>query len=203
MLPASQSREQGGTMSVELKVHDLQEDMEGTQSFESVQAAKAWLVDRPKFVQVFGIASADISKEVNNELRACMRALDDDERKLKEEIAAKVDEAARQRAKANREEEHEHHRAEMAAADPNRLMNVSYRHKTALVATDVADLREITPEMTEAVMAWINERNTWVERRGQVVGVANIKVWPGPLPEGHSERVVEGDFVPFSKDDDD
>lgn len=185
-------------MNVELKVHDLQEDMKGTQSFESVQAAKTWLVDRPKFIEVLGVASKDLSKEVSKELRGCLRALDDEERARKEELIAKEDEAARLRKKANLEEEAEYHRAELAAADPNRPMNLSYRHGEELVATDVADKREISPEVRQAVTEWINERNTWIERRSQVVGVANLKVWPGPLPEGQDERVIEGNFVPVA-----
>ena len=46
-------------------------------------------------------------------------------------------------------------------------------------------------------MEWIKERNTWVESRGQVIGIAKIQVWPGPLPEGQDERVVVGTFVPI------
>ena len=185
-------------MTIELKVKDLQEDLVGTQTFESLEAAKAWLEDRPKFIEVFGVATRDISKEVDRELRACMRPLDDEERQRKTELAEQEDEAARQRAKARIKEDAEYHRAQMAAADPNRPLNLSYRHGTELVPTDVADLREISAEVKEAVMEWINERNTWVERRSQVVGVANLKVWPGPLPEGQEDRVIEGSFVPVS-----
>lgn len=186
-------------MNIELRVHDLENDLKGTKNFESVAEAKHWLVDRPKFIEVTGVNnSRDLSKELNSELRACMRGLDDEERQRKEELIAQEDAARKARAKANLEEEAEYHRAQMAAADPNRPMNLSYRHGEELVATDVADAREISAEVREAVMAWIAERNTWVERRSQVVGVANVKVWPGPLPEGQSERVIEGNFVPVA-----
>jgi hypothetical protein len=186
-------------MNVELRVHDLQNDLKGTKNFETVEAAKHWLVDRPKFVEVTGVNnSRDLSKELNRELRSCMRGLDDEEQQLKQELHAKEDEAARARAKANIEEEAEYHRAQMAAADPNRPMNLSYRHGEELVPSDVADTREISAEVREAVMAWVAERNTWVERRSQVVGVANVKVWPGPIPEGQDERVIEGSFVPVA-----
>ncbi|MCA8924288.1 MAG: hypothetical protein KDD82_20935 [Planctomycetes bacterium] len=185
-------------MNVELTVHDLRTDVEGTQSFASVEAAKAWLAERPKFIQVFGVATRELSQEVGSELRACMRALDDEERQLKDRLAAKADEAARQRAKVKRAEEAEHHRAELAAADPNRPLDLSYRYDSELTPTDVADAREITPEARQAVLEWIEERNTWVESRSQIVGMANVKVWPGPLPEGETERVIEGNFVPVS-----
>lgn len=186
-------------MNIELRVHDLEHDIQGTKGFPSVEAAKHWLVDRPQFIEVTGVNnSRDLSKELNAELRACMRGLDDEERQRKEALNAAKDEAARQRAKANLEEEAEYHRAQLAAADPNRPLNVSYRHGEELALTDVADAREISSEAREAVMEWITERNSWVERRGQVVGVANVKVWPGPLPEGESERVIEGNFIPVS-----
>jgi len=184
-------------MNVELNVHDLQNDLEGTQTFESVQAAKAWLVDRPKFIQVCGVADREVAQQVGSVLRACMRPLDDEERQLKDQLNAKADEAARQRAKANREEEAEWHRQQMAAADPNRPIEISYHYDADLRPTDVADTREITPEARQAVLEWIEERNSWVKSRSQIVGVANVKVWPGPVPDGE-ERVVEGTFVPVS-----
>lgn len=190
-------------MNFDLNVRDLQKDLEGTQTFESVDAAKAWLEDRPKFIQVLGVASLHISKEVGKELRACMRPLDEDERQLKEQLATNAEEAARQRAKAMLQAEAERHRVEMASADPNRPMDVSYRYDTEMSLIDVADAREITPEARQAIMAWVNERNTWVKSRSQVVGVANVKVWPGPIPEGKGERVIMGDFVPVANSDED
>jgi hypothetical protein len=188
-------------MKLDLNVRDLQQDLEGTQTFESVEAAKAWLEDRPKFIQVLGIASRHISKEVGEELRACRRDLDEDERQLKEQLATNAEEAARQHAKATREAEAEQHRVDMASADPNRPMDVSYRHDAEMSLTDVADTREITSEARQAVLAWVNERNTWVKSRGQIVGAANVRVWPGPMPEGKDERVVRGDFVPVANSD--
>lgn len=203
MLPASRKQKRRGTMNIDLNVFDLQKDLAGTLTLESVDAAKAWLEDRPKFIQVLGVASRDLSKELDNELRACMRALDEDEKRLKAQSAKKAEEAARERAEAMRKEGAEQHRVEMAAADPSRPMEVSYRFNAELSLADVADLREITPEARQATLEWVKERNTWIERRGQVVGSANVKVWPGAIPEGESERVVMGTFVPVIRSEDD
>jgi len=45
-------------------------------------------------------------------------------------------------------------------------------------------------------MAWISGRNDWVAGRGQIVGEATVKVFPGKLPAGQDERVKEGRFFP-------
>jgi hypothetical protein len=186
-------------MNVDLKVHDLQKGEQGTLTFESVEAAKTWLKARPQFTEVLGVAS-QITKDVSDELKACMRALDEDEKRRLQELEQAAAEEARQRAEAKRAEaqaEAERHRAEMANADPNRPMEVRYCVDEAMSLVDAADPREITPEAREAVTEWVKERNTWVESRGQVVGIAKVQVWPGPLPEGQEERVVHGNFVPI------
>ncbi len=191
-------------MKFDLNVRDLLKDQAGTQTFESVEAAKAWLEDRPNFVQVLGVASRHISKEVGDELKACMRALDDEEMQLLQQLGKKAEEAEeaeRQRAAAMRLEEAERHRVEMASADPNRPMDVDYRFNAKMSLADVADAREITSEAREAVLEWVKERNTWVERRGQVVGSAKVSVWPGPIPAGAGDRVVTGTFVPVTASD--
>ncbi len=193
-------------MNFDLRVRDLQKNLEGTQTFGSVDTAKAWLKDRPQFIEVLGVASSHISKDVGDELKACMRALDEEEKQLMQELAKSAEEARRQRAEAMREAslaEAERHRAEMAAADPNRPMDVHYRFDVEMSLVDVADAREITPEAREAVMEWIKERNTWVESRGQVVGAAKVRVWPGPIPEGEDARVLMGNFVPVTGSDED
>ena len=44
-----------------------------------------------------------------------------------------------------------------------------------------------------SVLAWIAERDTWVEERGERVAAASVAVWPGPIPGGNaSDRIPPG-----------
>ncbi len=42
------------------------------------------------------------------------------------------------------------------------------------------------------------ERQEWVKSRGQIVGEATVTVWPAEMPEGTTERVQSGTFVPVT-----
>ena len=48
------------------------------------------------------------------------------------------------------------------------------------------------------MLAWVAERNEWVEGRGQVVGEAKVTVWPGTLPKPGADRVQGGSFIPVT-----
>jgi hypothetical protein len=41
----------------------------------------------------------------------------------------------------------------------------------------------------------VAERNEWVAGRGQIVGEANLSVYPAKVPDG-DERVKQGKFFP-------
>ena len=86
----------------------------------------------------------------------------------------------------------------MKNADPKRAMEVRYRYDGSIAPVDPADTRPITDEMRAAIMAWVAERNEWVESRNQVVGEAKMTVWPGELPKKGADRVQSGSFVPVS-----
>lgn len=189
-------------MKLDLQVRDLQKGDRSLKTFESVEEAKAWLAERPKFTEVLGVASHQVPREVSNELRDCCRPLDQEEKLLVDQLDKALEDLARERAEQRRKkelEEAQRHRAEMADADPNRPMEVRYCFNAEMALTDPADTREITDVAREAVMAWVAERNEWVESRNQVVGDAKVQVWPGPIPEGKGDkRIVMGTFIPVT-----
>ena len=61
-----------------------------------------------------------------------------------------------------------------------------------------------TVVLDEEQLAWIAERDTWVEGRGQRVAAASVSVWPGPVPGGsEAERIPPGGtFVTGSRTSD-
>lgn len=186
---------------LELRLCDLKTGDRSVKSFDDEAATLSWLKDRPRFTDVLGVATEDIDKETNARLRAAMRPLDDDELAaekaleqayVKARLEREASEAAETSAQAKAHEE------AMATADPNRLMEVRWRYDGELGLVDKADKREVTPEAKEAILAWVRERDTWVESRGQVVGEARVHVYPGALPDGVSERVEGGSFVPVT-----
>jgi flagellar biosynthesis GTPase FlhF len=188
-------------MKLDLQLRDLKSGNRSPKTFESVDEARKWLVERPKYTEVLGIASHHVPAEVSNELRAAMRPLDAEEKLLEGQLAAAEDEAAEKRAAERRQRElaeAEKHRAELKDADPNRPMDLRYLYNKGVALVEQDDTRVISDEVKEAVAAWINERNEWVASRGQVVGDARIQVWPGPLPAGKTERVITGSFIPVT-----
>jgi hypothetical protein len=183
-----------------LRLRDLRTGDGSTETFGDEAAAVAWLRDRPRFIEVRGVATLDVPSEVNARLRAALRPLDPEEIEKEKELDAQLDAAARARNEEQQQKEKaasEAHRAAMATADPHRVMEVHFRYDKPLELTDAADKREITPEAREAVMAWVRERDEWVKDRGQVVGDAKVSVLPGPVPSG-AERVKGGSFIPVT-----
>ncbi len=188
-------------MKLDLQIRDLNSGERSPKAFDSVDAAKAWLSDRPKFTEVLGIASHHVPPEVSHELKQCSRALDEEEKLLVRELDAAAEAAMRKRVEARMKKEvaeADKQRTEMKDADPNRPLDVHYTFSTGLKSGNAMDSREITDAVREVTMAWIAERNTWVEGRNQVVGDAKLQVYPGPLPEGVTERIVSGSFIPVS-----
>jgi flagellar motility protein MotE (MotC chaperone) len=188
-------------MKLDLQVRDLKTGERAPKSFESVEEAKKWLADRPKYAEVLGVASHHIPPEVNDELRAAMRPLDAEEKILEQQLAATERADIEKRAEERRKKEQaeaDKHRADMKNADPNRPLEIRYVYNRGVQAVDPEDTRAISDEVKAAIKAWVDERNEWVESRNQVVGDARITVWPGPIPAGKTERIITGSFVPVT-----
>lgn len=187
-------------MKLDLRVRDLKTGSTENRPFGSLEEAKVWLRDRPRFTEVLGIASHHVPPEVSAELKELNRPLDDEEKKQVEALDARVAEAQRlQREEQERAQRAaaEAQREELANADPNRPLELRYTFRGDITVTTAGDDRAITEAAREAVMAWVAERNEWVESRGQVVGDANLRVYPGPVPEG-AQRIVSGTFIPVT-----
>jgi hypothetical protein len=188
-------------MKLDLQVRDLQTGVRGVRTFVSIDEAAAWLRDRPRWVEVLGVASHHVSYETSLQLKGAMRPLDEDERECVRDLEEAADEAARRKAleRQKREQEEARRHAEaLATADPNRAMVVHYSYTGTIRNGEPGDPREVTEAAREAVIAWVAERNEWVAGRGQVVGEASVQLWPGPLPDDESGRIIAGTFIPVS-----
>jgi hypothetical protein len=186
-------------MKVDLRVRNLKTTEDGSVSFEDEVLARAWLSSRPRFVEVLGVASYGLPDELIKSLRASTRELDADEKAAQRALDQANEAALRKRAEEKREKEvaeAKAHRESMKTADPDRAMEIHWTYDGGMKLSDAADPRPITEDARAAVMAWIAERNEWVRGRGQIVGEANVSVWPGKLPDGVSERVRQGSFFP-------
>lgn len=188
-------------MKVMLRLRDLTTGDPGVSEHADVEAAMAWLRERPRMTEVLGVVFEGLSREDNDRMRGAMRPLDDEERACMQALDER-EAAAKERAQAERRREAE--RDEQAAveaaktADPNRPMEVRFRYDTPeLGNTDPRDTRPIPPALEEAVRAWVAERNEWVEGRGQMVGEAKVTGYPNDVPKG-KERIVHGSFVPVT-----
>jgi hypothetical protein len=185
---------------IDLRLRDLNTGDASIQSFATEQAACAWLRARPRFVEVLGVASASIAQDIDARLRAALRPLDADEKAREEELDAAVTQRRheRQGEEQKRAEASElAHKEAIRTADPDREMEVHYTYNGELAPTDPADTRPISLEVKADVLAWVDERNEWVESRNQVVGDAKVTVWPRTIPKGQ-DRVQRGTFIPVS-----
>ena len=185
---------------LDLRVRDLNSGVSSLVSFDSEEAATAWLVARPKFIEVLGVATLGLDNDANNRLKGSLRPLDPEEKVLERRLEAAIDAVTREREeeKMRREREaSEAHRVALRGADPNRLMEVHWTFNSEMTLVDLADERKIPDEAREAVVAWVRERDEWVKDRNQVVGDAKVMVWPGPVPKGE-ERVKRGTFIPVT-----
>jgi hypothetical protein len=179
-----------------LRLRDLESGELLVGEFDDRAAALAWLRARPRGIEVIGVASSGLGEDDEQELRAALRPLDDDERAkahaldearieaLREQIAS---EQARFEAAVAAE------RAAMTNADPDRPMTIAFDEHDGLALADPTDSREIPEVVRKAVLAWVAERNDWVHGRRQHVARAIVTVWPGPIPGGdESERCHPG-----------
>jgi hypothetical protein len=189
-------------MAIKLRIRNLKTQEVGVVEFEAEPGAALWLKDRPRYVEVIGVAGQTaLPMDVQDRLRAIMRPLDEDERLVARELelAAEKRDLERQTEARRRElEDAQKHAETMRTGDPNRLMEIHWHFANGMKLSDPVDPRAITDEARQAVMAWIAERNEWVAGRGQCVGECTVKVWPGAMPAGAEERVKEGRFFPVS-----
>lgn len=171
---------------IEFNIRHLKTGEVVSAEFPDLEAAEAWLVERPAFMRVLRLVTT-VAPKTEARLREVMRPLDDEERALmlEAEEAAQEDRAA-EIARLQAIEDN-------APKDPNRIMTVRWAPDTGLTMSDASDDREIPNAARTAVLAWIAERDTWVEGRGQRVAAASVSVWPGPVPGGNeSERIPPG-----------
>jgi hypothetical protein len=192
-------------VAFKLRIRNLQTRESGVVAFETEPDAALWLKDRPRFVEVLGVAGQTaIPMDLQERLRAILRPLDEDERLAVRELELVIEKEDLERQTEARKRDIEaaqKHAEAMRTGDPERLMEIHWRFDKGMNLTDPVDPRSITDAAREAVLAWIAERNEWVAGRGQCVGECTVKVWPGKMPAGAEERVKEGRFFPVSAEE--
>ena len=179
---------------IEFNIRDLKTGEVVCAEFPDLAAAEAWLIERPAFTQVLRLVTP-LEPDTEARLRDAMRALDEDERAVM--IEAEQAAAAERMAEIARLQSVK----DNTPKDPNRPMTLHWDLAHGLTAVDPSDEREITSVARAAALAWIAERDTWVEERGERVAAANISVWPGPIPGGNEDdRIPPGSkFVTGSR----
>jgi len=183
-----------------LRVRDLRTGIFDDTELPSLEAAREWLIARPRFEQVLGVPTEGIPNEVNQELKKICRPLDAEEQAASD----KLDEAEKvKRAKKIQEQEQERAKeraaqaVELKNADPKRQMKVRWTYDGGI--ENAADDRDVPEVVKEAVLAWVRERDEWVEGRGQIVGDATVMAWPFDIPKGEERISYGGTFIPVTK----
>lgn len=187
-------------MRVMLRIRDLRTAIVDDREFGSIDEARTWLRERPRFDEVLGVPTEGIPVDVSQALKTICRPLDDEERAAADRLDAAA-EAERERRRAERDREKEEAAREIAeemrTADPARRMKVRWSYDGGF--ENVGDDRAVPDVAREAVLAWVRERDEWVEGRGQIVGEATVEVWPGDVPAGEPRIARGGTFFPVSK----
>jgi hypothetical protein len=182
---------------LDLRIRDLNTAELLHAPFEDEVEAARWLIDRPPFIEVLGVATHGLPREVYAMLKGVARPLNDEERAISERLdAAEREEMARADEASRRQDEEEiaAYREAQKTADPNRPMTLCWSIAEGVTHDDPYDPREITAEARDAVMAWVRERDEWVRDRGQRVGEALVTAWPGPVPAGDDRVLAGGQF---------
>lgn len=178
---------------IELKIRNLEDGQTGTATFASVDDAKAWLTERPAFLEVEGVVPP-IDPTLEREMQGVMRPLDEKERARKDALyREQLEEVRRRNAEEQRQAVASQGGASLdshAQVDSNAPMVVQYVRGRELRLVDPTDGRAIPAVVREAVEAWVAERDTWLHPRRQHVGSALVTVSPG---DGHeADRVHPG-----------
>src|SRR5262245_3995931 len=88
-----------------LRIRDLSSGDRSVVEFDDERTAVVWLRARPRGVEVLGVANPDLASDVNDRLRAAMRALDAEERALERQLESRLDAEARAKnAEAQKQE---------------------------------------------------------------------------------------------------
>ena len=183
----------------DVKVRNLKTGETMVASMANAEQCCEWLAERPPFLEILGVLS-DTSPAEQVRLKESMRPYDEEELKLKAAYDKKLEAAmAAQYAAELKQIEGDKSTPADPNADPNRPISVRYEVDEGLSVVD--DERELTDVVRDAVAAWVKERNTWVEAKGQIVGEAHLEVWPGPIPEDEGDERVRagGQFFPRLK----
>jgi hypothetical protein len=187
-------------MKIMLKLQALETGETSFREFEDEEATIAFLRERPRFTDVLGVVFEGLSREQNDRLKAAMRPLDAEELAAEAKLEEAREKEAEERRVAREKEDEQARlarRESLKTLDPNRPMDVRYHYSGSIAPVDPDDTRELTAEVREAILAWVAERNEWVESRGQIVGEAKLTVLPGALKKG-ADRVQHGSFVPVT-----
>ncbi len=175
--------------TIELCVRNLETGDAGVVTFADEEAAIAWLRDRPRLVDVLGPAHP-LGEEIEARMRGTMRPLDAVELAYEKQAADDRRAALRAMAEAEGRRAAERAPAPTEDAPANRPMRVRWTYDGGIQHAEPGDVRVIPVEAQAAVLAWVSERNEWVEGRGQMVGDARCTVVGG--------AVVDGTFVPVT-----
>jgi hypothetical protein len=184
---------------LDLRVRNLENGEMFLATFENEVEACKWLMNRPRWMEVYGVATHGLAKEVYTLLRTAAKPLDEEEQGLAARLDAEAEAVAQKEEEESRRrdaEEIEAYKEAQRKADPNRPMLVRWQISDGFSHENPYDPREITAEAREAILAWVRERDGWVKDRGLVVGEAIVTVWPTTVPEGDGRVHPGGQFFP-------
>jgi hypothetical protein len=191
-------------VTIELRIKRLDTGESLIAAFESLEDAKTWIAQRPKFMEVLGVVDPKaVGEEAFAELRDAARPLDDEERakrfelqegELEESRAHDVKESERWlsgQAAAAPESDPDPDPASLPPAEPDALMLVRWRKGRPLA--NVGDNRPVPDRVRTVVDVWIAERNKWLHPQRRHVGEAELEVWPEDVPSGdEADRIEDG-----------
>lgn len=175
----------------EVKVRNLKTGETLVASMADAEQCIAWLEERPPFMEILTVLS-DVSPAESRRMKEAMRPYDSAERALKAKYDAEHEAALQQRYQQEMAQiERGDFDGDDVDTDPNRPLAVKYEVDAGFTVVD--DTRPLTDAARAACLAWVQERNAWVEGKGQMVGEAHLEVWPNEIPDGdEGQRVLEG-----------
>jgi CBS domain-containing protein len=162
--------------AVVLRFRKIGESQDMLAQFESLEDARTWLAERPKFVRVLRVEEPVLSTRAEAELHDAMRPLDDEELDKIGEVQRELQrlhsvELRDMQARSEREGARS-----SAPIEPSSPFLVRYDKGKPLTQARTDDSRPIPKVVQTAVEAWVAQRNEWMHPRERHVGGALLLV---------------------------
>ncbi|MEM6991584.1 MAG: hypothetical protein AAF721_13850 [Myxococcota bacterium] len=159
-----------------LEIRNMETEEQGVAEFPDAEAARAWLEERPQFIEVLRTVDRDLDPKLEASLRQAMRPLDDTERARRDELDAQRDARRREKLFAMNKQALAEERP-ITGAGGDVMMVLRWERGRGLTR-DGQESSVIPDDIAGVALEWIRERDRWAHSKRQHVANATLTIVP-------------------------